>query len=169
MQVWKPFFKNTFFEKHLRTTASVISKIIVNPKDNRFTITMELYYVFMPWQTPPQTKIKNLKNLFKISNILWGYSGWQLPKIIAKDKNTFSVALKALLLPELMSLWRTWRTRNSHPEVFCKKGAFKNFEKSQKNICAVVFFNKIQAGFLSLYYKETPVLAGFFLEILRNF
>ena len=43
----KTIIKNTFFEKHLRTTASVIRKITVNPKDNGFTTTMELYYSFM--------------------------------------------------------------------------------------------------------------------------
>ena len=47
LQVWRPVFKNTYFEEHLRTNASVISKITVNPKDNGFTITMELYYSSM--------------------------------------------------------------------------------------------------------------------------
>ena len=35
-----PVFKNTYFEEHLRTTASVISKFTVNSKGNGFTITM---------------------------------------------------------------------------------------------------------------------------------
>ena len=47
LQVWKPFFKNLYFEKHLRVAASIISKITVNPKDNGFTITRELYCSFM--------------------------------------------------------------------------------------------------------------------------
>ena len=41
------FLRTPFFEKHLGMTASVISKVTVNPKDNRLTITMELYYSFM--------------------------------------------------------------------------------------------------------------------------
>ena len=34
--------------------------------------------------------------------------------------------------------------RSSHPEVFCKKGALKNFTKSiGKHLCQSLFFNKV--------------------------
>ena len=44
-------------------------------------------------------------------------------------------------------------------------------QKSQKNICAGVFYLiKIQAGDLELYYKETPLLVFFckFCEIFKS-
>ena len=35
-------------------------------------------------------------------------------------------------------------TRSSHPEVFCKKGAFENFTKfTGKHLCLSLFFNKV--------------------------
>ena len=34
--------------------------------------------------------------------------------------------------------------RGSRPEVFCKKGVFKNFEKfTGKHLCQSLFFNKV--------------------------
>ena len=43
----KAIFQEHLFWKTLQTTASVISKITVNHRENGFTITMELNYSFM--------------------------------------------------------------------------------------------------------------------------
>ena len=45
--------------------------------------------------------------------------------------------------------------RNSRPEVFCKKGALKNFAKfKEKHLCQSSFFNKVaglRPAYLSIY------------------
>ena len=85
LQVRKPFFKNTYFEKHLRATASVISKITVNPKDNGFYIIVSCYN-----GTPPQT-FENLQGFVRLF--------WMVPsKVITKDKNAFSVSVKVTVI-----------------------------------------------------------------------
>ena len=81
LQAWKLFFKNTYFENHLRTTASVISRVTANPKDNGFTIPWNYIIVLCYNGTPLQTFV------LKFSKIFWGYSGWRLPKL---SQNTFS-------------------------------------------------------------------------------
>ena len=46
--------------------------------------------------------------------------------------------------------WNIRLNRSSHPEVFCKKGALKNFSKfTEKHLCQILFFNKVAGhGFL---------------------
>ena len=47
----------------------------------------------------------------------------------------------------LLSTTQLGTTRYSRPEVFCKKGVFKNFAKfSEKHLCQSHFFNKKAAG-----------------------
>ena len=95
-----PFFKNIYFEKHLRTTASVKSKIIVNPKDNGFTITVKLSYSFMlQWN---YTKDISLENLQDFVRLFWMAAS----KVIAKEKNTLKyikvtiiASIDAILMP----------------------------------------------------------------------
>ena len=99
LHVWKLFFKNPYFEKDLRTTASVISKVSVNPKDNGFTVPGNYIIVLCYNGTPPQTSV------LKFSQILWGYSGWWLPELSQKTKIRLVLALKSLFLPQLMSFW----------------------------------------------------------------
>ena len=42
--------------------------------------------------------------------------------------------------------------RSSRPEVFCKKGVFRNFKKfTGKRLCQSLFFNKVA---LQLYLKR---------------
>ena len=91
LQVWMPFFKNIYFEKHLRTTASVKSKITVNPKDNGFTITVKLSYSFMLQRN--YTKDISLENLQDFVRLFWMAAS----KVIAKEKNTFSASIKVTI------------------------------------------------------------------------
>ena len=86
------FFKTTYFEKNLRTTASVISKITVNPKDNGFTLTIELYYSFM-LQRNSTTDI-SIENFQDFVRLFWMAAS----KLITKDKNTFSVSIKVTII-----------------------------------------------------------------------
>ena len=38
------------------------------------------------------------------------------------------------------------KSKSSHPEVFCKKGVFRNFAKlTGKHLCQGLFFNKVAA------------------------
>ena len=99
LQVWKLFFKNPYFEKDLRTTASVINKVSVNPKDNGFTVPGNYIIVLCHSGTPPQTYV------LKFSQILWGYSEWWLPELSQKTKIRLVLALKSLFLPQLTSFW----------------------------------------------------------------
>ena len=42
-----------------------------------------------------------------------------------------------------------WKDRSSRPEVFCKRGALRNFSNSQENTCVrVSFLIKLQASML---------------------
>ena len=90
-----PFFKNIYFEKHLRTTASVKSKITVNPKDNGFTITVKLSYSFMLQRN--YTKDISLENLQDFVRLFWMAAS----KVIAKEKNTFSASIKVTIIASI--------------------------------------------------------------------
>ena len=68
-------------------TASVISKITVNPKNNGFTTT----------ERKPTTDI-SLENLQDFVKLFWMAAS----KVIAKDKKCPVLALKSPLLPQLM-------------------------------------------------------------------
>ena len=92
LQVWKLFFKNAYFEKHLRATASVISKATVNTKDNGFTITMELYYSFMLYRN--STTNIYFEILQDFVRLFW----MEASKVVAKDKSTFSVSIKVTIV-----------------------------------------------------------------------
>ena len=60
-----------------------------------------------------------------------------------------------------------WNIRSSHPKVFRKKGAKRNFAKlTGKHLCQSLFFNKV-AG-LQLHLKRDSD-TGVFLSNLRNF
>ena len=46
--------------------------------------------------------------------------------------------------------------RSSRPDVFCKKGIFKNFAKfTGKHLCQSLFFNKV-VGLRSAKFLRTP-------------
>ena len=93
LQVWKLFFKNPYFEKDLRTTASVINKVSVNPKDNGFTVPGNYIIVLCHSGTPPQTS----QILPDFVRLLWMMAS----RVIAKDKNTFSVSIKITILASI--------------------------------------------------------------------
>ena len=62
--------------------------------------------------------------------------------------------------------------RSSRPEVFCKKGVFKNFAKfTEKHLCQNLFFNKV-AGLRSVTLLKqetlTQVYSYDFCEISKN-
>ena len=145
LQVWRPFFKDAFFEEHLRTTASVISKINVNHKYNGFTRKL-LYYSSMLYRN--FTTDISLKNLPDFVRIFWMAAS----KIYAKDKNMFSVGIKSHYYDLSgcyfdMFLANDLRNQNQYqnPEGFCKKGVFKSFAKiAEKHLCCF-FLTKIQA------------------------
>ena len=64
------------------------------------------------------------------------------------------------------------QSRSSGPEVFCKKGVFRNFIKfTGKHLCQNLFFNKI-AGLKAsnIIYKKTltHVFSCEFCEISKN-
>ena len=90
-----PFFKNIYFEKHLRTTACVKSKFTVNPKDNGFTINMKLSYSFMLQRN--YTKDISLENLQDFVRFFWMAAS----KVIAKDKNAFSASIKVTIIASI--------------------------------------------------------------------
>ena len=53
--------------------------------------------------------------------------------------------------------------RSSRPEVFCKKGVFKNFTKfTGKNLCQSFFFNKV--NFSIKFIKKESLAQVFFCE-----
>ena len=59
--------------------------------------------------------------------------------------------------------------RSNRPEVFCKKGALRNFAKfTVKHLCQSLFFNKVAGLRRQLYWKRDSG-TGLFLRILRNF
>ena len=106
LKVWRPVFKNTYFEEHLRKTVSSWLKLQTIPKTG--------------------TSLENLEDFVKLFCIR------------NRQKYVQCWPLKSLSLPQL-----TWRRRKSHPEGFCKKGAFKNFVKiTEKQLCKGLFFNK---------------------------
>ena len=80
LQVWRLVFKNPYFEEHLWTTTSVISKITVNPKNNGFTIT-ELRHRYFSWKSARFCEV-----------ILDGDF-----KVVATDKNMFIVGIKVII------------------------------------------------------------------------
>ena len=102
-------------------------------------------------------------------------------KVIAKDKNTFSVRIKVNVIASIdviliCPLGNDLKDQKQYPEGSVEKVLLKLSQKSQETICDGVFFKiKIHAGALSLYYKETLVLAVFvnpakFLKTLsKNF
>ena len=48
--------------------------------------------------------------------------------------------------------------RNSHPEVFCKKGVLRNFVKfTGKHLCQSLFFNKVAYHFIKKRDSGTGV------------
>ena len=114
----------------------------------------------------------------KIPKILWGFSGWRLPKLSQQTKICSVLALKSLLLPQLMSFWYVFRWRPEEPELvtgggFFRKGVFKNFTKiTKKHLCRRLgsLFNKDSGRGLQFYYKETSLWVFFckFCEILKK-
>ena len=80
LQVWRLVFKNPYFEEHPWTTASVISKITVNPKNNGFTIA-ELHHRHFCWKSP------------RICEVILDGSF----KVFATDKNMSSVGIKVTI------------------------------------------------------------------------
>ena len=61
------------------------------------------------------------------------------------------------------------KLRSSRPEVFCKKGALRNFAKfTEKHLCRSLVFNKI-AGLRPATLLKRGSGTGVFLRILRNF
>ena len=61
--------------------------------------------------------------------------------------------------------------RSSRPEVFCKKGVLRNFEKfTGKHLCQSLFFNKVAGLRLFFIKKETlaQVFSCEFLDISKN-
>ena len=60
----------------------MISKITVNPKDNGFTISMDIC----------------LENLHDFIRLFW----MAVPKVIAKDKNTFSGSIKVTIIASIV-------------------------------------------------------------------
>ena len=68
---------------------------------------------------------------------------------------------------------KMWKSRSSQPEVFCKKGALKNFSKfTEKHLCQGLFFNKVAGLGLQLYLKKETLAQCFpsseFCEISNN-
>ena len=103
LQVWKLLLRTPFLKNTCERLLLSYEKLLWIPK------TMVL---LQPWNyiivscyngTRPQTF------LLKISKILWSYSGWQLPKLSQKTKIRSVLALKSLLLPQLMSFWYDFR------------------------------------------------------------
>ena len=89
-------------------------------------------------------------------------------------KKEFQPLLNLLLLSSL-SVSST-KNRSSRPDVFCKKGVFKNFAKfTEKHLCQGLYFNKV-AGLMSaillkqrLWHRCFLVnFAKFQREILQN-
>ena len=81
-------------------------------------------------------------------------------KVIAKDQNTFTASIKVTIIASivviLMSFLGTWRTRSSHPEGLCKKGAFEHF--TEENIYAGSFFNKDSGrGSATLLQRDSSI------------
>ena len=71
----------------------------------------------------------------------------------------------------LINLWTPSKTyfRSSYPEVFCEKGALRNFVKfTGKHPCKSLFFNKV-AGLRPVTLFKKGSCTGVFLWILRNF
>ena len=70
---------------------------------------------------------------------------------------------------ELLTLWIILFTlfRSSRPEVFCKKGIFKNFAKfTGKHLCQSIFLKKVATLFKKrLWYKCFPMN---FAKVLRT-
>ena len=55
-----------------------------------------------------------------------------------------------------------WYSESSHPEMFCKKGSFRNFAKfTGKHLCQSFVFNKV-AG---LVISNSPFLTARFICI----
>ena len=73
-----------------------------------------------------------------------------------------------------ITLWQvenlcSWKTKSSHPKVFCKEGVLENFAKfTGKHLCQSLFFNKVAGLGLRPYLKRGSG-RSVFLEILRNF
>ena len=69
-----------------------------------------------------------------------------------------------------MSYYLPWISNiSSRPEVFCKKGVFKNFAKfTGKHLCQSLFFYKVSGLRLKLFKKRGSG-TGVFLWIMQNF
>ena len=65
---------------------------------------------------------------------------------------------------ELPCAWLQSKRRSSSPEVFCKKGVLRNFEKfTRKHLCQSLYFNKVAGPRHKAQNKKT---AFFFVAFL---
>ena len=71
--------------------------------------------------------------------------------------------------PSKLFISRGKKFRSSRPEVLCKKGVPRNFEKfTGKHLCQSVFFDKV-AGLRPATLLKKELWHWCFLRILRNF
>ena len=67
----------------------------------------------------------------------------------------FPLGYSHLRKPIMFNWSQLFRDRSSRPEVFCKKGVLKNFEKFTGNhLCQSLFFNKV-AGLAKDAFSRT--------------
>ena len=84
------------------------------------------------------------------------------------------IKFKSFFFFESQSYWTSTcniylKFKSSRPEVFCKKGVFRDFAKfTGKHLCQRHFFNKV-AGLRSAIVLKKPPETGVFLWILWNF
>ena len=72
-------------------------------------------------------------------------------------KNSFSRYLGNAKSGNVFATTFVWYCLSSRPQLFCKKGALRNFPKlTGKHLRRSVFLKNLPVGGLQLYLKETP-------------
>ena len=98
----------------------------------------------------------SLKPVFWRKSVFYAY--------LYNDNNNFRCLHKVRkhMTDYTLLLYRCHQVRSSHLEVFCKKGALRNFTKfTGKHLCQRLFFNKV-AGFI----KKETLTHVFYIEHL---
>ena len=72
--------------------------------------------------------------------------------------NYGSKTLKDFLGAECFSCTKIFSVKKQPPEVFCEKGALRNFTKfTGKHLCQNLFFNKVAGHKFHKIHRETPL------------